>query len=228
MEKIRYLALIPARKGSKGIINKNMKLLRGKPLVQYTFESAKLSKKLDAIHVTTDSEEVMELARKNEVDAPYLRPDHLASDTASMIDTVLYHINWIKENRKQEVENIILLQPTNPIRSTNLIDDCISKFEKHGAESLVAVTKCLQHPYETFTLEKDGKVKFLVPDLPSRRQDYPEFYFISGALYIISTRFLSEKRKFFDTATHCFITSHEEGIDIDDMFSFKIAESLLG
>jgi CMP-N-acetylneuraminic acid synthetase len=228
MEKISYLGLIPARKGSKGILNKNLKLLSGKPLIQYSFDAAKLSSKLAAVHVTTDSEEIMELAKKNKVEAPYVRPDHLASDTASMIDTVLYHVSWLKENRQQQVENIVLLQPTSPIRSKELIDNCITDFEKKGKGSLVAVTECLQHPYETFMLDEKGRANFLVEDLPSRRQDYPQFYFITGAVYVASVNFLEEKRKFFDSTTQCFITSREEGIDIDDMFSFKIAESFLG
>lgn len=228
METISYLGLIPARKGSKGILNKNLKLLSGKPLIQYSFDAAKLSSKLAAVHVTTDSEEIIELAKKSKVEAPYVRPDHLASDTATMIDTVLHHVSWLKENRKQQVENIVLLQPTSPIRSRELIDNCITDFEKNGKGSLVAVTECLQHPYETFMLDEEGQARFLVKDIPSRRQDYPQFYFITGAVYVASVNFLEEKRKFFDSTTQCFITSREEGIDIDDMFSFKIAESFLG
>lgn len=227
MNTISYLGLIPARKGSKGILNKNLKLLSGKPLIQYSFDAAKLSSKLDAVHVSTDSEEIIELAKNSKVEAPYVRPGHLASDTASMIDTVLYHVSWLKENRNQEVENIVLLQPTSPIRSKELVDNCITEFEKKGKGSLVAVTECLQHPYETFMLDGKGQAKFLVEDLPSRRQDYPQFYFITGAVYVASVNFLEEKRKFFDSTTPCFITSREEGIDIDDMFSFKIAESFL-
>jgi CMP-N,N'-diacetyllegionaminic acid synthase len=227
MEKIKYLALIPARKGSKGIVNKNLKLLRGKPLIQYSFDSAMQSRRLNRIHVTTDSTDIMGLAKENGIEAPYVRPEYLASDKASMIDTVLYHTKWLKENREQDVENIILLQPTSPIRSNDLIDNCIEEYERSRSESLVAVTECLQHPYETFMFEQNGKIKFLVQDIPTRRQDYPVFYFISGSIYIASTRFLEEKRKFFDLNTKCFVTSREEGIDIDDMFSFKQAESFL-
>ena len=108
MEMIKYLGLIPARKGSKGIANKNLKPLNGKPLIQYSFDSARQSQRLDAIHVTTDSDAVIHLAGQAGIEAPYVRPDHLANDTASMIDTVLYHLDWLKEHRGQEVENIVL------------------------------------------------------------------------------------------------------------------------
>ncbi len=227
MNKIKYLGLIPARKGSKGILHKNLKPLKGKPLIQYTFEAAKSSLKLDAVHLTTDSEEIIALAKENSIEAPYIRPDYLASDTTPMIDTVLYHLNWLQENCNVEVEHVVLLQPTNPIRLKGLIDQCMNAYEKGGEDSLVTVTECLQHPYETFTMQLNGRAKFLVPDLPSRRQDYPEFFFISGSIYIASKAFLEKNRKFFDDTTQCYRTSREEGIDIDDMFTFRIAESLL-
>jgi len=227
MKKIKYLGLIPARKGSKGLLNKNLKLLKGKPLIQYTLESAKSSNRLDSIHVTTDSEEIMALANQYGIESPYTRPAELASDTASMVDTVLYHLSWFLENRDTEIQNIVLLQPTNPIRSKLLIDQCIATYEENNRDSLVAVTECLQHPYETFIIGKDGGMKFLISELPARRQDYPRCYFISGAVYITSSTFLRQKKKLFDSTSHIWLTSREEGIDIDDIFTFKIAECLL-
>jgi CMP-N-acetylneuraminic acid synthetase len=169
----------------------------------------------------------MALAKQNSIEAPYTRPDYLASDTASMIDTVLYHLNWLEENGSVKAEHVVLLQPTNPIRMKGLVDQCIDAYEKGGEGSLVTVTECLQHPYETFTMQLNGKAKLFVSDLPSRRQDYPEFFFISGSIYIASKAFLEKNRKFFDDTTQCYRTSREEGIDIDDMFTFRIAESLL-
>lgn len=225
MKPISYLGLIPARKGSKGIFNKNLKLLSGKPLIQYTFESAKASKQLIATHLTTDSEEIRTLGKSFLIESPYLRPDYLSTDEAAMIDVVLFHLDWLSQHGVK-VENIVLLQPTSPVRSAELIDKAIQSFEKSSAHSLIAVTECFQHPYEMFTLS-NNKIDFLVKDLPIRRQEYPKFYFISGALYITSVPYLQRERKFFDGKSAYYITSKEEGVDIDDLLSFRLAESIV-
>jgi CMP-N-acetylneuraminic acid synthetase len=224
---IKYLVLIPARGGSKGIPRKNLVPLAGKPLIQYTFESALQSKYIDSIHLSSDSDEIMDLAKSLNILAPYKRPDQIASDTASAMDVIMYHIDWVKENLGEEIENIIYLQPTSPIRSNDLIDNSINEYERLQSKSLVAICECSQHPYETVMLS-DNKMKSLPQDKGyTRRQDYPLFYFITGALYIFNCAFVKEHKRLTDQNTNYIITSKEEGIDIDDIVDLKIAEYIL-
>jgi CMP-N,N'-diacetyllegionaminic acid synthase len=224
---IKYLGLIPARKGSKGIPNKNLVLLAGKPLIQHTIESALQSNLINTIHLTSDSNEIMDFAKSHNIDAPYKRPIEISSDTSSAIDVIVYHINWVKENLGQSIENIVYLQPTSPIRSKKLIDNSIIEFERLKSKSLVAICECSQHPYETVML-KDNKMWTLPRDKEYiRRQDYPASYFISGGLYIFNCAFFLKNKKLIDQNTNYIITSKEEGIDIDDYLDLKIAETII-
>lgn len=225
---IKYLALIPARGGSKGIPRKNLISLAGKPLIQHTFDSALQSKYIDAIHLTSDSDEIMDLAKSLNVSAPYKRPDNIASDTTSALDVILYHINWVKENLGEEIENIVYLQPTSPIRSIDLIDNSIKEYERLQSKSLVAICECSQHPYEMVMLSNNKIKSIPQDDVYRRRQDYPPFYFISGALYIFTCSFVEEHKRLTDENTNYIITTKEEGIDIDDIIDLKFAEFILG
>lgn len=221
---MKLLGLIPARGGSKGIPGKNLKLLNGKPLIAYTFESALGSQLLDEIHLTSDADDIIELAKKYEIGVPYKRPANLSGDTASMVDVVLYHIEWLMK-ANLFFDAIVLLQPTSPIRHKGTIDDCIKMFLKSKANSLIAVSEAVQHPYELFTV-KNKKLEFINQDVQFR-QAYPPYYFITGSIYIIGTDFFLRERKFFDNDSAIFIVSPEEAIDIDDMWNFNLAEYYL-
>jgi CMP-N,N'-diacetyllegionaminic acid synthase len=224
---IKYLALIPARGGSKGIPRKNLISLAGKPLIQHTFDSALQSKYIDEIHLTSDSDEIIDLAKSLNVSVPYKRPDNIASDTTSAMDVILYHINWVKENLGEEIESIVYLQPTSPIRSIDLIDNSIKEYERLQSKSLVAICECSQHPYEMVKLS-NNKIKSIPQDqVYKRRQDYPPFYFISGSLYIFNCAFVKEHKRLTDENTNYIITTKEEGIDIDDIIDLKFAEFIL-
>ena len=223
----KYLALIPARGGSKGIPRKNLIPLAGKPLIQHTIDSAKQSKYIDAIHLSSDSEEIMDLAKSLNISVPYKRPDNISSDITPAIDVILYHIDWVKESLGEEIESIVYLQPTSPIRSIDLIDNSIKEYERLHSKSLVAICECSQHPYETVML-CNNKLKFIPQDqVYKRRQDYPPFYFISGALYIFNCAFIKEHKRLTDENTNYIVTTKEEGIDIDDIVDLKFAEFIL-
>lgn len=227
MRIIKNLALIPARSGSKGISNKNTYPIAGKPLIEYTLESAIKSKLLDEIHLSSDSKEIMDLSIKFGVKSHYLRPERLSNDTASALDVMLYHINWLKEKKNILVENLIYLQPTSPIRKDSLIDDAIKKFELNNSKSLVAVCKCSQHPYETVSIQNNKIIKFPTANDYTRRQDYPDYYYISGSLYIYKVENLLKSKDYINQESDFIITSNEEGIDIDNLLDLKVAESII-
>jgi CMP-N-acetylneuraminic acid synthetase len=222
---MKYLGFVIARKGSKGILNKNMRLLNEKPLIQYTFEACKNTKLLSEIHLSTDDEKIIELSNNYGIKSFYIRPDILATDESSVTDVIIYHLNWLEFNGYEIPENIVLLQPTSPIRSRDMIDNCIISFEKSGNQSLIAVSHCLQHPYEMFQINS-GKIDF-INKTPKRRQEYPNYYFITGSLYIVSTTFLKNNNRIFDENTSIYLVSYEESVDIDNENDLTLAEYYL-
>jgi CMP-N,N'-diacetyllegionaminic acid synthase len=222
---MKYLGFVVARKGSKGLLGKNLKLLNGKPLIQYSFEAAINAKSLSEVHISTDDESIVELAKKFGVNSLYLRPAELASDESSIIDVIQYHLNWLESNDFPFPENIVLLQPTSPIRSEKLIDNCISTFEQSGKHSLIAVSHCIQHPYEMFQI-KDSKLDYF-NKTPQRRQEYPNFFFITGSLYIASTNYIRQNNKLFDEYSATYLVSNKEAVDIDEEVDIRLAEFYL-
>lgn len=222
---MKYLGFVVARRGSKGIINKNVRLLKGKPLVQYSFESAKTALLLDAVHLSTDDPQIADIACREQIDVLYPRPEHLATDQCSVIDVILYHLQWLEENNRRIPQNIVLLQPTSPIRNKDLIDKCIEAYERSGKKSLIAVSHCSQHPFETFCIENNELVYF--NKNATRRQAYPEYYFITGSIYIVSTEFIRNKKKLFDEQSAIYVISSFEAIDIDEEADLLLAEFYL-
>ena len=124
--KVNFLIFIPARAGSKGIKNKNMQMLGNLPLIGHTLEFSKKLSIADDIFISTDSDEVIEYCRNLDYKIDYKRPKHLAQDTSNMVDTLIDGIDWYEENNNKVVENIILLQPTSPIRNLKLINKAIN------------------------------------------------------------------------------------------------------
>jgi CMP-N,N'-diacetyllegionaminic acid synthase len=222
---MKYLSFIVARKGSKGIPDKNMKLLNGQPLIQYTFESSIKSKLLSEIHLSTDDEQIIELSKKFGIKSFYTRPALLASDESTVLDVIFYHLNWLESHGYSLPENLILLQPTSPIRNLDLVDNCIDEYELSKKESLIAVSKCLQHPYEMFEI-KNKKLHYL-NKAPARRQEYPDYYFITGSIYIAKTAYIKKEKKLFDENSAIYVVSSAESIDIDEEKDLALAEFYL-
>jgi CMP-N-acetylneuraminic acid synthetase len=224
------MAFIPARGGSKGIPRKNLALLAGKPLIQYTIEAAQGSKYIDEIFISSEDDEIISFCKSLGVDVQYKRPSGLASDEASMIDTVLDAMEWKKKCGLTCTDNIMLLQSTSPLRNSDHIDAAVMQYLETGAESLVSVHEMVEHPYECVRLISDGWSYLASPPSHShRRQDYgATFYYINGAIYLARTDFLIREKTFVrESKTSLFFMRPQEGVDIDDAFHLKLAESLL-
>ena len=201
-----FLAVIPARGGSKGVPRKNIKEINGKPLIAWSIESAKDSKKLETFLVSTDDVKIAEVARR--YGCPVLmRPPQLATDEAKTISVLEY---IVKE--KTEAEHIVVLQPTSPLRHKGLIDDCISDYIQGGYDNLATGFYCKFREFGSHNNE--------------RRQDYQGFFYDDGNVYIIH-RSLIEKGRW--SGDHiCFKEiSKEQNFEIDDPTDFLILESLL-
>lgn len=179
----KFVAVIPARGGSKGIKNKNIVLVQGKPLIQYTIDEAQKSKYLDRVLVSTDSKKIAEVSRKLGAEVLGLRPAHLATDEARTIDVLLYELNRLQEEGSR-YDYVVLLQPTQPLRKSWHIDAAIERIVTMNSGSLVSVSKVKEHPILMRTIEKNKLKRLLNMDSTVRRQDFPEYYKVNGAIYI--------------------------------------------
>jgi CMP-N-acetylneuraminic acid synthetase len=203
-----------------------MAMLNGHPLLQYTLDAAAGSTSLSRCVFTSDDPEMMDLARERGCEVLFRRPEHLASDTASSIEVVLHTLDWLKSNENYEPDAVVLLQPTCPFRTSADIDSAIDLFKKGLKESQLSVSPVSQHPCEMIE-EKDGHLRWAVnPPSASGRQSFPEYFFITGAIFVTTTAFLRRTRMFFDGSSAMHIIDRTHGFDIDDPDQLEIAQAL--
>ena len=222
---MRNIAIIPARSGSKGVKDKNIRLLNGKPLLAYSIEVAEKSACFDEIFVSTDSSEYADLAIRWGASVPFLRGEELASDTASTWDVVKDTlINYKK--RGMEFDTITILQPTSSMRTSNDIINGFNQMKIKDANAVVSVCQVDHSPLWSNTLPEDGSLdNFLdkeVLNLP--RQSLPTYYRINGALYIAKTGYALKANSLYDDKCYSFVMSKDSSIDIDNEMDFTMAE----
>jgi CMP-N,N'-diacetyllegionaminic acid synthase len=224
---MKNIAIIPARSGSKGLKDKNIKLLNGKPLLVYSIEAAQNSDIYDEIFVSTDSEHYANIAQQNGAKVPFLRSQDLASDTASSWDVVKDAIKKYSALGK-EFETVTLLQPTSPLRTAEDIKAGYMEFLNRDADFVVSVCEVDHSPLWCNILPEDNSmVNFLNKDIINyQRQMMPTFYRISGALYIIKTDFLFNTEDYYSEKSYAIILPKIHSVDIDDELDFTIAESI--
>ena len=225
MLKLKYLALIPARGGSKGVKNKNIRLVDGKPLISYTINTAKKSECFEDIVVSTDSEEIAGIAREYGASVPFIRPAELFDDKAKSIDVVIHALGVLKKN----YDAVCFLQPTAPLRKVEDIKGALVKYEEQGKPTLVSVAKLEDpHPHKV-KLIKDGALTPFIPGTQCEvpRQLLPACYFLNGGIYVIDVNFAKEKQAFFDENTVPYIMPSERSVNIDTELDLLLAELLL-
>ena len=223
---MKNLAIIPARSGSKGLNDKNIKLLNGKPLIWYSIRAALESHCFDEIMVSTDSERYAEIAKECGASVPFLRNPENATDTASSWDTVKEVLNeYDKKGRR--FDNVMLLQPTSPLRKSEDIKNAFEIFSKKNAKGIVSVCEMDHSPLWSNTLPQDGSLEgFIKPEVKSerRRQDIPIYYRINGALYLSKIDYEDINFNLYTKNCFAYKMPKERSIDIDTEFDFKIAE----
>lgn len=216
---MKILAIIPARKGSKRLKKKNILKLGNKSLIQITIEFAKKIKGISDIIVSTDDKEVIKIAKRLSVKAPFLRPFHLSDDKASMSDVCLHAINFYEKNY-QKVDAIILLQPTSPFRSLNSINNAIKKFFISKSKSMLSVNKYKINPLTIVKRKKNQNFLFF--------KNNNNLYKINGNFYLIKKTLFLKTRKFFLKNSILFLIKNDkETIDIDNIHDFNVAKSYI-
>ncbi|GAB6189623.1 acylneuraminate cytidylyltransferase family protein [Marinitoga arctica] len=224
----RFLAIIPARGGSKGIKNKNIIKLNNKPLINYTIEAAKESKIFDEIMVTTDSDKISKIAKECGAKIPFLRPAELSTDTANSKDVILHTLNYYI-NRNINFDYFMLLQPTSPLRKSEDIINAVELLFKKCANSIVGVCEVEHSPLFSNTLPEDLSLSNFIKEefKNKRRQDLPKFYRINGAIYISKISHFIKTQDFYSEKSYAYIMPKERSIDIDNYIDLKLAEILM-
>lgn len=226
----KILAIIPARAGSKRLPNKNLLDLGGKPLIAWTIESAIQSKYLNRIIVSTDSNEIADIAlsyEKSEV--PFIRPRELAQDNSSVNDVIVHLIESL-QSQNQTYDAVVLLQPTSPFRTAQMIDEAIEQYfeSKSENESVVSV---IDTGYYYELLFKKNENGFLEGEYLNTNKSFTqEMKFAlspNGAIYIAGVKAFLENRSFYKGNIRPYLMSKESSIDIDTKEDFQRAEKLI-
>ena len=219
MEQAKMMAIIPARGGSKGLPRKNLRPLGGIPLIAWTIKAAKESPLVDLVVVTSDDQEILDIATKFGADIIIKRPPHLATDDATTADAVKH----VFENL-QYPENFVLLQPTSPLRNEHYVTECIDFFRSSKAKSVVSVTKSTESPYWTFTIENQILTRVVKSNqFFDQRQKLPTTFVLNGAIYVWDTNHFLRNGDFVSSMTRAFEMPAEVSIDIDSLEDFERA-----
>ena len=219
------LIIIPARQGSKGIPNKNLKELFGYPLIYYTINLAlKLTSKENII-LTTDCNDIIEFAKSMGLKVPFKRPKQIANDKTAMDEVIKHAIFFIEKKSKIKYDNIILLQPTSPLRQLFHVKEALKEKEKYNSELIIGVTSSDSNPYyNLFKEDEKGDLKVCIDSSFTRRQDAPKVYKVNGAIYIFDYKKYKESYRLTNLKMKKYIMDPIFSIDIDTFEDLEYAE----
>ena len=228
-QKTISLGVITARGGSKAIPRKNIASLAGKPLIAWTIEAAQKSKTLTRLIVSTDDENIAQVARQYGAEVPFMRPADLAQDQSPHIPVLAHALAWLSEHEIFVPEYVLLLQPTSPLRTAEDIDASFELFQQKNADSVIGVSPTPTHPYLVKRMESDGRLESFMPtpDGYLSRQSLPPAYIINGAIYWIRRDVLIEKKTLCTDRTYGYVMPEDRSLDIDTPSDLRLAEYLM-
>ena len=228
---MKILVSICARAGSKGLPSKNIRPLLGKPLIAHTIEQALAWPKKHKVIFSTDGEEIAKVARHYGADVPFLRPEHLATDTIGKMPVLLHAFEAAEEHYKEKFDILVDLDPTSPIRSQADLDLGLKTFLSSGRDVCFSVIKARKNPYFNM-VERNSSgdiVRVKTLDAPfMSRQAAPAVWDMNASIYVFSRKFLkSDPVVIWDGRPEIFEMPPESGFDIDLERDFVITESLM-
>ena len=224
------LVIIPARKNSKGLKKKNIKIFCGKPLILHSVHLAQESKKISKILISTDDNKILELIKnlknKKKIIFNSLRPKYLALDNSKAIDVYLYEINKYNKNFREKIDKFCVLLPTSPLRSVNDLNKAINLFYNKNANSVISMSQTFKPPSWNKTVNLNNlaihkNLKINNKEI-ANRQKTRNFFTPNGAIYIFNYKFLKRNRNYYGKKTYAFIMSKIKSFDIDDIKDFKL------
>lgn len=226
-----FLAIIPARGGSKGLPNKNIKELCGKPLIGWSIEAGFKSKYIDEVMVTTDSKTIATISRQYKASTPFLRPTELASDVSTTFDAVKHAIEFYQKERNKKFDYIVLLEPTSPLREDDDIDNMIEKMilKENDFDSIVSIGEVHEHPSIMKKITNTNSLEAFCDTLQmtTRRQDNDEAFFPYGVAYIVKTDSLLNEKTFYTKRNTFYKIKRHQCYEIDDIYDFLAIENIM-
>ena len=218
------LAIIPARKGSKGLKNKKKLIISKLPLIAHSIKSAKKSKYISRVIVSTDCKDIARISKKYGAEVPFLRDKKLAKDTSMVMDAYFEVIKKI--DNKNIIKNFVSLLPTSPLRSHRDIDNAIKLFLKKKADSVISMTEAYYPIDWNHYVSKDKRVKTLSSNLDavSNRQNLKKTFIPNGSIYVFNYDILKKTRKYYHKKTYAYLMPPEKSIDIDNKLDFELAK----
>ncbi len=227
---LRVLGIIPARGGSKGVPRKNLRKLAGKPLLEYTAEAALASTRLSRIILTTEDQEIAEAGRQCGIEVPFMRPESLARDDTPMLPVIRHAVKTL-EDSGDRYDAICLLQPTNPLRRPEDIDNCIRLLDEQEADSVVSMLPVPVefNPHWVWFSDSNGYLKIATgEEMPiPRRQELPAAWHREGSVYVMRRDVLVERNTFYGAKMIGYMMDPEKTVNIDTMEDWVRAEKLI-
>lgn len=216
--------VIPARGGSKGVPRKNIKLLNGKPLIEYTIDAAQKVFEKKHICVSTDDIEIKNTVESLGLEVPFIRPEALSTDTSSTFEVLLHALEFY-ENNGYIADTLVLLQATSPFRTEKNITEALNEFDE-SCEMVVSVCETKSNPYYVLKEENaQGWLESSKVDDFTRRQDCPKVYELNGAIYIINVKALKSVKALSEfTRVKKYVMDEQSSHDIDTLYDWKVAE----
>lgn len=226
-----YVAIIPARGGSKRLPGKNMMLIAGKPLIGWTIEAAIESGVFSRVVVSTDSWEIAVMAAQFGAEVPFMRPDELTQDDTPSVDVMIHAINELKAKDDSDWTHVACLQPTSPLRTAQNIREAVKQLEEKQADAIISVCRSEHSPLWSNKLPESLSLEGFIPQniqkTPS--QLLPAYYRLNGALYFCRIqRMMDERTLFLNSGAYAYVMSRKDSIDIDDQVDFDLAGIYLG
>ena len=224
------LCTICARGGSKGVVNKNIRDLQGRPLIAWSIEQARQTGLFDLIAVSSDSEVILTAAREAGADLMITRPDELATDQAGKIAAIRHCVDAAEEYACRRFDVLVDLDATSPLRNTADIAAAVALLQDRNASNVITAMTARRSPYFNMVeVGQDGRVGLAKP-LPGavvRRQDAPQCFDMNASIYVWRHDALFEDPPIFKTDTALYIMPEERSIDIDSEFDFRVVEMVM-
>lgn len=227
---MRVLGLIPARGGSKGVPRKNIRLLCGKPLLQYTAEAALAAHRLSQVILSTEDNEIAEIGRRCGLNVPFLRPAELAQDDTPTLPVVQHAVRWM-DACGEHFDAICLLQPTNPLRQPQVIDACIERLEQNDVDAVVTIlpVPAEYNPHWVYFQDEDGLLRLSTGEVNpiTRRQSLPVAFHREGSVYVTRRNLVMEQNSLCGRSLVGYPLDAEQCVNIDSLEDWERAERLL-
>ena len=228
---MKAIAFIFARGGSKGLPGKNIRPLAGKPLIAWSIEQARAVQRIERVIVSTDCQEIANVARQYGAEVPFMRPKKLARDDSPEWLAWQHALNYLKETEGIFPKVMVSVPTTAPLRSVIDLNNCLDEYGKKGdVDVVVTVTEAVRSPY--FNMVKrnsDGTVALVISpsNTLTRRQDAPSVYDMATVAYVLRPEFVMTHKSIFDGKVRAVHVPRERAIDIDTLNDFKMAEFYL-